>query len=47
MKILILNLVIGSILLAVRMDSPERDYLSQRLHSLRSWPLQRNRQPRH
>ena len=42
MKIVILNLLFGTILILVRFEVPERKQLSQRLDALRHWPSYRN-----
>jgi hypothetical protein len=47
MKILILNLLFGTIMIVVRFEAPDRHQLSHRLNALRHWPSHRNRQPGH
>jgi hypothetical protein len=47
MKIVILNLVFGTIVLMARIDDLGPGQLSRRLAALRSWPFHRNRQPVH
>ncbi len=47
MKIVILNLLFGTIILMVQFDARERNRLSRRLAALRSWPSVRNRQRGH
>lgn len=44
MKIVIFHLFVGSLLLIVRFDPPERHQLSRRLRALRFWPSYKNYQ---